>query len=163
MPKRKIEPSVLRILFLLLLTIYVIEAAPQQRYELLLKGGHVIDPLNGIDALKDVAISQGKIAAVADAIPVSQADKVVNVSGLYVVPGLIDLHTHLYATTGMPALGPETAASCQTDSASGPASRPWWMQEARAGAILKTFGCGHRSRYHARLRPAQYRWHGDAH
>src|SRR6185436_17408550 len=101
MSTRKIECSVPKIMFLLLLSVGVIKAAPQQRYDLLLKGGHVIDPQNGIDGLKDVAISQGKIAAVADAIPASQAEKVVNVSGLYVVPGLIDLHTHLYATSGM--------------------------------------------------------------
>ena len=103
MSTRKIECSVPKIMFLLLLSVCVIKAAPQQRYDLLLKGGHVIDPQNGIDGLKDVAISQGKIAAVADAIPASQAEKVVNVSGLYVVPGLIDLHTHLYATSGMPS------------------------------------------------------------
>jgi dihydroorotase len=90
------------LLLLLLLASAIKAAAPQQRYELLLKGGHVIDPQNGVDGLKDVAISQGKIAAVADAISTSQAEKVVNVSGLYVVPGLIDLHTHLYATSGMP-------------------------------------------------------------
>src|SRR5574342_541934 len=90
------------ILWLLLLAGSLVQAAPQQRYDLLLKGGHVIDPQNGIDGLKDVAISQGKIAAVADTISASQAEKVVNVSGLYVVPGLIDLHTLLYATSRMP-------------------------------------------------------------
>src|SRR5712671_7504966 len=96
------QRGVVRVLLLLLLAAHVTEAAAQQRYELLLKGGHVIDPHNGIDGLKDVAISQGKIAAVADAIPASQAEKVVDVAGLYVVPGLVDLHTHLYATSGMP-------------------------------------------------------------
>jgi len=102
MTTRQTQHGVAKVLLLLLLAVYVIEAAPQQRYELLLKGGHVIDPHNGIDGLKDVAISEGKIAAVADAIPASQAEKVINVSGLYVVPGLVDLHTHLYATSGMP-------------------------------------------------------------
>lgn len=91
-----------RILAMLLLLTGACVAAPQDRYDLLLKGGHVIDPRNGIDGLKDVAISQGKIAAVAGTIAASQAEKVVNVSGLYVVPGLVDLHTHLYATSGMP-------------------------------------------------------------
>jgi dihydroorotase len=76
-------------------------AFAQARYDLLLKGGHVIDPQNGIDGLRDLAISKGKIAAVADNIPESEAAKVADVSGLYVVPGLIDLHTHLYATTGL--------------------------------------------------------------
>ena len=76
-------------------------AQAQVRYELLLKGGHVIDPKSDIDARRDVAISQGKIAAVAADIPASQAQKVVDVSGLYVTPGLVDIHCHLYATSGM--------------------------------------------------------------
>ena len=72
--------------------------APEQqasRYDLLLKGGHVIDPANGIDAKMDVGISSGKIAAVEKNIPANQAGKVVDVSGLYVTPGLIDIHYHV--------------------------------------------------------------------
>jgi dihydroorotase len=65
------------------------------RYDLLLKGGHVIDPANGIDAKMDVAISLGKIAAVEKDIPANQATRVVDVSGLYVTPGLIDIHYHV--------------------------------------------------------------------
>jgi dihydroorotase len=84
---------------LLLMAVYM--SAAQAQYDLLLKSGHVIDPLNGIDGRRDVAIAQGKIAAVASDIPVSQAQKVADVAGLYVVPGLIDLHCHLYATTGL--------------------------------------------------------------
>src|SRR5437868_10319816 len=68
----------------------------QPRYDLLLKGGHVIDPKNGIDRAMDVAISAGKIARVAPAIGVSEAKKVADVSGLYVTPGLIDIHVHVY-------------------------------------------------------------------
>jgi dihydroorotase len=70
------------------------------RFDLLLHGGHVIDPKNGIDAPKDVAIADGKIAAVDDTIPAGQAAKALDVAGLYVVPGLIDIHVHLYATAG---------------------------------------------------------------
>ena len=70
------------------------------RFDLLLRGGHVIDPKNGIDAPKDVAIADGKIAAVDSAIPAGQAAKVSDVAGLYVVPGLVDIHVHLYATAG---------------------------------------------------------------
>ena len=73
----------------------------QSRYDLLLKGGHVIDPRNSIDGKMDVAISQGKVAAVASDLPASQAQKVIDLTGLYVVPGLVDIHTHLYATSGM--------------------------------------------------------------
>ncbi len=70
------------------------------RFDLLLRGGHVIDPKNGIDAVKDVAVAAGKIAAVDGAIPPAQAASVLDLSGLYVVPGLVDIHVHLYATAG---------------------------------------------------------------
>jgi len=65
------------------------------RYDLLLKGGHVIDPANHVDEVIDVAVSNGKIAAVEKNIPASQATKVVDVSNLYVTPGLIDIHFHI--------------------------------------------------------------------
>jgi dihydroorotase len=64
-------------------------------YDLLLKGGHVIDPANDVDRVADVGISAGKIAAVGEGIPASAAEKVVDVSGLYVTPGLIDIHFHV--------------------------------------------------------------------
>ncbi len=65
------------------------------RYDLLLKGGHVIDPGNRLDGVMDVAVSKGKIVAIEKDVPASQAGKVVNVSGLYVTPGLIDIHYHV--------------------------------------------------------------------
>jgi dihydroorotase len=65
------------------------------RYDLLLKGGHVIDPANHVDEVRDVAVFQGKIAAVEKDIPADQAGKVVDVSKLYVTPGLIDIHYHI--------------------------------------------------------------------
>jgi dihydroorotase len=65
------------------------------RYDLLLKGGHVIDPANHIDEVRDVAVFQGKIAAVEKDIPADQAGKVVDVSKLFVTPGLIDIHYHV--------------------------------------------------------------------
>ena len=65
------------------------------RYDLLLKGGHVIDPANHIDDVRDVAVFQGKIAAVERDIPADQAGKVVDVSKLLVTPGLIDIHYHV--------------------------------------------------------------------
>lgn len=70
--------------------------AAQQKFDLLLKGGHVIDPKNNINRVMDVAIANRKIARVADNIAVSDARKTVDVSGLYVTPGLIDLHAHVY-------------------------------------------------------------------
>jgi dihydroorotase len=69
--------------------------AQAPRYDLLLKGGHVIDPANHIDEVRDVAVLQGKIAAVEKNIPPDQAGKVVDVSNLYVTPGLIDIHYHV--------------------------------------------------------------------
>jgi dihydroorotase len=67
-----------------------------QEIEILIKGGHVIDPKNNIDAQMDVAISNGKILKVAADIPVNGVKKVIDATGLYVTPGLIDLHTHVF-------------------------------------------------------------------
>src|SRR6266545_2267334 len=75
-------------------------APAAQKYDLLLKGGHVIDPKNRISAVRDVAITNGKVAAVAARIDPAEALKVVDVSGLYVTPGLIDIHVHVYTGTG---------------------------------------------------------------
>jgi dihydroorotase len=65
------------------------------RYDLLLKGGHVLDPANNIDGVMDVAVAGDKIAAVEASIPAEGVRKVVDVSGLYVTPGLIDIHVHV--------------------------------------------------------------------
>jgi len=69
--------------------------AQTARYDLLLKRGHVIDPANRLDAVMDVAISGGKIAAVEKSIPASEAGKVVGIAGLLVTPGLVDIHYHI--------------------------------------------------------------------
>ena len=68
----------------------------EKPYDLILKGGHVIDPKNKVDAIRDVAIKDGKVAKVAVGIPASSAIKTVNVTGLYVTPGLIDIHVHVF-------------------------------------------------------------------
>jgi dihydroorotase len=70
-----------------------------QQYDLLIKNGHVIDPKNHINAKKDVAVANGKIAQVADNIPGSQSKKTIDATDLYVVPGLIDIHTHVFVGT----------------------------------------------------------------
>ena len=67
-------------------------------YDLLLKRGHVIDPSNDIDAPMDVAIANQKIARVAPNIPRGEAAQTIDVAGLYVTPGLIDIHVHVYHT-----------------------------------------------------------------
>lgn len=66
------------------------------QYDLLLKGGTVLDPSRRYDAPADVAIRDGLIAAVAPTIATDQAQKVVDVSGKIVTPGLVDLHVHAY-------------------------------------------------------------------
>jgi len=72
----------------------------QPKYDLLLKNGHVIDPKNNINDVRDVAISKGLIVAIEKNIAPSTASKVVDLKGLYVAPGLIDIHVHVYAGTG---------------------------------------------------------------
>jgi dihydroorotase len=86
-------------LFLLIL-LSAIALSQQAQYDLLLRGGHVIDARNKINAVRDVAVQDGKIAAVESKIEPSRALKVIDASGLYVTPGLIDIHVHVYAGTG---------------------------------------------------------------
>ena len=76
------------------------QAVAQPRYDLLIRNGHVIDPRNGVSAVRDVAIQAGKIAAVAPHIDPQDAVKTVNADGLYVTPGLVDIHVHVFAGTG---------------------------------------------------------------
>jgi dihydroorotase len=85
-----------------LLFLFATAAFAQAQYDLLLKGGHVIDPRNNIDALRDVAIKDRKIAAVAENIDPALAAKVLDVKGLYVTPGLLDIHVHLFTTPNVP-------------------------------------------------------------
>ena len=66
------------------------------QFDVLLKGGRVVDPANGIDSVMDVAIKDGKIVAVAEGLPVYAAKTLRDVTGLAVLPGLIDTHTHIF-------------------------------------------------------------------
>src|SRR5438034_4541315 len=79
-------------------------------YDLLLKGGEVIDPGWPFQQQADVAISKGKIAAVAPDIPTTAAARVLDVSGKIVCPGLIDLHAHVFINAH--DMGPETDRRC---------------------------------------------------
>ena len=65
-------------------------------YDLLIRGGTVIDPSQDIHGLHDVAVQDGKIARVAPGISAEEASRVIDVGGKIVTPGLIDLHTHIY-------------------------------------------------------------------
>ncbi len=65
-------------------------------YDLVVRGGRVIDPAQKIDGIRDVAIRDGRIAAVEPSIPREAASEVVDASGRLVLPGLIDTHAHVY-------------------------------------------------------------------
>lgn len=90
--------------------------AQQPPYTLLIKGGHVIDPKHGRDGVMDVAVAAGKIAEVAPTIDAAKAARVVDAKGMYVVPGLIDLHAHVfigtepnaYLSNGLTAVPPDS-------------------------------------------------------
>lgn len=82
------------------LLIFIFSSALQgQEIDILLKGGHVVDPKNKIDEIMDVAITGDKISRVAIDIPSQTARRVIDVSGLYVTPGIIDIHTHVFHGT----------------------------------------------------------------
>ncbi len=81
---------------LILISLNVITA---QDIDLLIKNGHLIDPKNQVDGTMDVAIKDGKILEVARNIAANRASKVVDATGLYVTPGIIDIHTHNFAGT----------------------------------------------------------------
>ncbi len=84
------------ILVVVLLFLATFTNAQGKQYNTLIKGGRVIDAKNNINALMDVAIKDGKIAKVAQNIDAAQAEQVVNAKGMYVTPGLIDVHAHVF-------------------------------------------------------------------
>ncbi|MBY0506866.1 MAG: amidohydrolase/deacetylase family metallohydrolase [Bryobacteraceae bacterium] len=75
-------------------------ATEKKIYDLLVKSATLIDPKNGINRVMDVAIKDGRIAAVAENIPALRATQTIHAPGYYVTPGLIDLHVHVFASTG---------------------------------------------------------------
>lgn len=83
-----------------LLSLSFAALAGAQEFDLLLKNGHVIDGKNKLSAVRDVAIKDGKIALVGQNIDAARALKSVDVKGLYVTPGLVDIHVHVYTNTG---------------------------------------------------------------
>jgi dihydroorotase len=99
-----------RLSLLTLAGIAVAGLAGGQTYDLVLRGGHVIDPANNIDAVADVAINGGRVARVAPSLPSGQARATIDVSGLYVTPGLIDMHTHVYLSGRANTVWPDDTA-----------------------------------------------------
>ncbi|GAA1623256.1 amidohydrolase/deacetylase family metallohydrolase [Catellatospora bangladeshensis] len=95
-------------------------------YDLLLTGGRVLDPAGGRDAVLDVAVSGGRIAAVAAGLPRDGAREVVDVSGRLVTPGLVDLHTHVHPGATYWGIDPDPAAWCSGVTT--------WVDAGSAGA-----------------------------
>ena len=87
-----------------------------QTYDIVLKGGHVIDPKNKIDAVMDLAIKDNKIAMVAKSIDAKEGKRVINVKGLYVTPGIIDAHVHVYYGNNMDQGLMDGPSSVQADA-----------------------------------------------
>ena len=84
------------------LFLLAVSAFGQQRppYDLLIHGGRVVDAKNHVAEIRDVAVRDGRIAAVEAHIDPAKALKTVDASGLYVTPGIVDIHVHVYASTG---------------------------------------------------------------
>lgn len=91
--------STQKVLVSLIGSVALASGAAAQTYDLVIQNGHVIDPRNSIDAVMDVAVDEGVVAAVETEIPASQGETVVDATGLYVTPGLVDLHTHVFFGT----------------------------------------------------------------
>src|SRR5579872_765690 len=72
------------------------QSRPGAKYDLLVRGGHLIDPSQGISAERDVAISGRTVARVAPGIPEAEARQVLDARGKIVTPGLVDIHVHVY-------------------------------------------------------------------
>ena len=76
-------------------------------YDIVLKGGTVVDPSTGLEGVQDIAAQDGKIAAIAPAIPDDEATRVIDVSGRVVTPGLIDVHIHVFDAVTVNGLDPD--------------------------------------------------------
>jgi dihydroorotase len=81
------------------------------RFDLLIRGGTVIDPAQGIHGRRDVGIRDGRIAAVAESLPAAQATRVLDATGLLVTPGLIDLHAHVFFRVSPLSVDPSPLAA----------------------------------------------------
>jgi len=76
--------------------LFISQAVYCQPYSIVIKGGYVIDPKNNIHDIMDIAIADGRISSIAKKIDTSGALQVVDAKGLYITPGLIDIHAHVF-------------------------------------------------------------------
>src|ERR1017187_9314047 len=77
-------------------------------YDLLIQGGTLIDPAQGIHSRRDIAFSSGKVVAVGENLRAADATRVVDASGKLVTPGLIDLHVHVYEGVSHYGIDPDS-------------------------------------------------------
>ncbi|MEJ1236504.1 amidohydrolase/deacetylase family metallohydrolase [Chryseolinea sp. T2] len=83
-------------LILSLILISIVRFTVAQEFDTIIKNGHVVDPANNVNAARDVAIANGKIALIAKDISSDRGKNVIDASGLIVCPGFIDIHTHVF-------------------------------------------------------------------
>ncbi|MGA7805850.1 amidohydrolase family protein [Bradyrhizobium sp.] len=95
-----------------------VRGARAATYDLIIKGGRVIDPSMELDAVRDVAIAQGRIVAVAENIP-GDAAETIDAQGKIVAPGLVDIHTHAGKSKEGPSMCLRDGVTCWVDAGSG--------------------------------------------
>jgi dihydroorotase len=88
-------------ILLLTISLMITGLIKAQTYDIVIKGGHVIDPKNNIDDVLDIAVKDGKIAMIAKNVEGKDGIQVVNATGMYVTPGLIDIHVHVFNGTNL--------------------------------------------------------------
>ena len=88
-------------ILLLIISLMITGLIKAQTYDIVIKGGHVIDPKNNIDDVLDIAVKDGKIVMIAKNIEGKDGIQVVNATGMYVTPGLIDIHVHVFNGTNL--------------------------------------------------------------
>lgn len=127
----------------LFLPVTLVQTAAAQSSGILISGGHVIDPRNDVNQVMDVIVRDGMIAEVARNITAAPGVLVVDAGGMYVTPGLIDIHTHLFpgAGRGDPAPDGFTLRSCVTTAvdagSSGWRSFPQFKEETIDNATTR--------------------------
>src|SRR4051812_3096646 len=91
-------------------------------FDLLIRGGEVIDPAQGLRTVSDVGLLDGKIAAVAVDLPTENAGRIIDATGKLVTPGLIDMHVHAFVGTDlgldMDRIGPISGTTTAVDTGS---------------------------------------------
>ena len=105
-----------KIILLVLIFFCISGRVHAQTIDLLLKGGYVIDPKNNINSKMDVAIVGNKIFQIAADIPSNAAKKTVDVSGLYVTPGIIDMHAHVFRGPDVNSIAANSPAGLEADA-----------------------------------------------